>query len=89
MAYIKVESLLADILDEKIHNTSQPAQTALSHFERMVNRQPTADVVPKSEVEREIFDEIEAIIRKYDERPKYQLMLDLAELKKKYTEDKV
>ena len=39
-----------------------------------------------SEVAREIFEETEAIIRKYDERPKYQLMLDLAELKKKYTE---
>lgn len=40
-----------------------------------------------SEVYEKIFTEIEAIIRRHDERPKYQLMLDLAELKKKYTED--
>lgn len=40
----------------------------------------------RSEVAREIFEEIEVIICKYDEYPKYQLMLDLAELKKKYTE---
>ena len=33
---------------------------------------------------KKIFEEIETIIRKHDERPKYQLMLDLAELKKKY-----
>ena len=41
-----------------------------------------------SDLAEEIFEEIEAIIRKHDERPKYQLMLDLAELKKKYTEGK-
>lgn len=40
-----------------------------------------------SEVAREIFEEIEATIRKHDKRPKYQLMLDLAELKRKYTEE--
>ena len=38
------------------------------------------------EVAEKILGEVEAIIRKYDERPKYQLILDLAELKKKYTE---
>lgn len=36
----------------------------------------------------DVFEEIEATIRKHDERPKYSLMLDLAELKKKYTEEK-
>ena len=35
---------------------------------------------------REIFEEIEKIIRKHDERPKYNLIIDLAELEKKYTE---
>lgn len=40
-----------------------------------------------ADVAEEIFEEIEAIIRKHDERPKYQLMLDLAELKKKYTKE--
>ena len=40
----------------------------------------------RMQVAEEIFAEIETIIRKHDERPKYRLMLDLAELKKKYTE---
>lgn len=42
----------------------------------------------KAEVAREIFEEIENIIRKHDECPNYRLMLDLAKLKKKYTEEK-
>ena len=46
----------------------------------------THDADIKEEVARELFEEIESIIRKHDERPKYQLMLDLTELKKKYTE---
>ena len=41
----------------------------------------------KTEVARKIFEEIEGIIRKHDERPKYQLMFDIWELKKKYTGD--
>ena len=43
----------------------------------------------RNEVAREIFEEIESTIRKHDERPKYQLILDFAELKKKYTEGDV
>ena len=49
--YIDADKLLADILDERIINKTEKAQTVLKHFEIMVNRQPTADVVPKSEVE--------------------------------------
>ena len=43
----------------------------------------------QSDVAREIFEEIEKIIRKHDERPKYSLMIDIAELKKKYTEGEI
>lgn len=54
-------------------------------LESDINDMPAADVVPKSEIAREVFEEIEKIIRKHDERPKYKLMIDLAILKKKYT----
>ena len=47
--------------------------------------EPTADVAPKSEVAREIFEEIEAQL---DFHSEYRLTLKLAELKKKYTEGK-
>ena len=65
-----------------------------------IQEAPTADVVPKSEyirqiaerqaaeeAIREIFEEIEEIIRKHDDRPKYNLILDLDKLKKKYVPD--
>ena len=70
-----------------------PAQEA-------IQKAPTADVVPRSEyiqqiaerqaaeeAIREIFEEIEEIIRKHDDRPKYNLILDLDKLKKKYVTD--
>ena len=53
---------------------------------------PTADVVPKSEVAREIFEEIEKCWIDSDTLPDCARLVDLdkiAELKKKYTEDKV
>jgi hypothetical protein len=43
-----------------------------------------AGYLKASDVASEIFAEIEAVIRRHDERPKYKLMLDLAELQKKY-----
>ena len=62
----------------------------------VIERQPTADVVPKSEVAREIFEEIEdALERAYDSdkqsdypMPHYNDYLKeyIDELKKKYTE---
>ena len=51
----------------------------------------TADVVPKSEVAREIFEEIEKYWIKSDTLPDCARLVDLdkiAELKKKYTEGK-
>ena len=50
---------------------------------------PTADVVPKSEVAREIFAEIEKITCRYLDDNEYstgEMLYDLDELKKKYTE---
>ena len=56
---------------------------------------PTADVVPKSEVAsevaREIFGEIERYIQRYwhgEHYGMYEMEKEVAELKKKYTEDK-
>ena len=55
----------------------------------LIDRQPTADVVPKSEVEK-IFEEIEALRLKhtYGEIDEADLNIGLYELKKKYTERK-
>ena len=71
----EVEMLQGALKAEERHNelTMEMAQKALQ--------------TAKADVAREIFEEIESIIRKHDERPKYQLILDLAELKKKYTEE--
>lgn len=57
----------------------------------VVEQQPSADVVPKSESElaREIFAEIEPILNRYCKDYKYligDVLLDITELRKKYTE---
>ena len=56
------------------------------NFKEIVRKTPTADVAPKSEVAREIFEEIEKchlhITNEFD-------AIRYAELKKKYTEGKV
>ena len=59
----------------------------------VVNQQPSADVVPRSESElaREIFAEIEPILNRYCKDYKYSIgdvLLDIAEAKKKYMEGK-
>ena len=51
---------------------------------------PTADVVPKSEVEK-IFEEIEKLTYRYINDADYSggdMIYDIVELRKKYTEDK-
>ena len=53
----------------------------------LLNNMPTADVVPKSEVAREIFEEIDELIFQHgrgDLADKY-FYLAMNELKKKYT----
>ena len=49
---------------------------------RMLEDAPTEDVVPKGEVERDIFEEIEKII---DYSYPYHIIARLDKLKKKYT----
>ena len=58
----------------------------------IINRTPTADVAPKSEVAREIFEEIEAymidLVDITNTAYKEIGTATFAELKKKFTEDK-
>jgi hypothetical protein len=75
----------------------------LDVVENLLKKFPTADVAPKSEVAREIFEEIEKIIDKHHgECYEYEdgdecdtaityisyISCDIAELKKKYTEER-
>ena len=59
-------------------------------FESDIDEIPTADVVPKSEVAREIFEEIETCLEyeymSYLKAYDYTLLTRIEELKKKYTE---
>ena len=73
----EIEMLQGALKAEEQHNelTMEMAQKALKNA--------------RAEVVREIFEEIECVIRKHDERPKYSLMIELAELKKKYTEEQI
>ena len=48
---------------------------------------PAADVVPRAELAREIFEEIEYLIWQNDTHPASQLTEDIADLKKKYAAD--
>ena len=57
----------------------------IERAETAIQMQPTADVVPKSEVAREIFAEIEEI--KFVGNPPLGWLKQYTELKKKYTED--
>ncbi len=53
-----------------------------------INLNPTADVVPKSEVEK-IFEKIEGFFKRYENDEYYyvdHIEYDIADLKKKYTE---
>ena len=57
----------------------------------LICQAPTADVVPKSEVAREIFDKVDEIGYRYLNDADYSggdMIYDLNELKKKYMEGK-
>lgn len=65
-----------------------PCEPSACLLLREIKSLPTADVVPKSEVAREIFEEIEKIATAegaYD----YVSIQEIAELEKKYTEQAV
>ena len=69
-----------------------PPDLSYNEMLEIIADAPTADVAPKSEVAREIFEEIEKILSSYKILPvppmDFQIISlnDLAELKKKYTE---
>lgn len=55
----------------------------------MIDDAPTADVAPRAEVAREIFEEIDSLIYKWHSYSLYstgELLYDVAELKKKHTQ---
>ena len=55
-----------------------------------IDAQPTADVAPRIEVAREIFEEIDSLFEKFYNDPLYscgELGYDIEELKQKYTEE--
>jgi hypothetical protein len=59
-----------------------------SDIKEVLNNAPIADVVPKSEVAREIFMHVDCITRRYLNDRNYstgEMLYDLDELKKKYT----
>ena len=65
-------------------------ETTLECVERAIRNAPTADVAPKSEVAREIFEEIEKVACVYKLDGDFYIDNGLyAELKKKYTEGEV
>jgi hypothetical protein len=88
MAYLD-EDILYNNVEEKYEVAKGEARSAYSDVLDTICEMPRADVVPKSEVAREIFEEIEKLaIRRMipdvaliDDR----LITDIAELKKKYT----
>lgn len=85
----QIEEMAKDVQEALKHNSTVDA---IRHRLICVNSDGVARELfddgyrQSTDLAEEIFAEIEAIIRKHDERPKYQLMLDLAELRKKYTE---
>ena len=81
MRYIDADELLNRLPDDLPYKAS---------VKRVLIQAPEADVVPKSEVAREIFEEIDGITDLFAKGLIGELeMYDkLAELKKKYTEDK-
>lgn len=79
--------------DDKVWYRNKPYYKGLAMSRRIINDTPTADVAPKSEVAREIFEEIEEMLNLLKIYNPYDSMLNvvgqnLVELKKKYTEGK-
>ena len=84
--------------DDKVWHKNKPYYKGLAMARSVINEQPTADVVPRSEVVK-IFEEIGKILYEYDktaERDKSEygelivgdIGYAISELKNKYTEGK-
>ena len=55
-------------------------------FKSDIEKIPTADVAPRAELAKEIFEEIEYLIWQNDTHTASELLKDIAIFKKKYTE---
>ena len=76
----------ADALMEKCFTRLKDGEVLYRISPQEIDEAPTADVAPKSEVAREIFEKIEYLIWQNDTHPASELTEALATLKKKYTE---
>ena len=87
MARYYEESALIEFV--KLYTPTIGGETTMECVERAIRNAPTADVAPKSEVAREIFEEIENTLEPHIESfTKFHITQKIAELKKKYTEGK-
>lgn len=83
--YVEVDELKAKINANAWSNPVVPI-----YVNKVIDRTPTADVAPRSEVAREIFEEIDSLFEKFYNDPLYscgELGYDIEELKQKYTEE--
>lgn len=99
MARYYEETVLIEFI--KQYTPTIGGETTMKCVERSIREAPTADVAPRAEVAREIFEEIEKIIEKHhSECYEYEdgdecdtaityisyLSVDIDDLKKKYTQ---
>ena len=90
--YIDADALIKQMKDGKYVDRETSFQrgvnSAIDYWITEINHFPTADVVPKSEVAREIFEEIDELLVQNAtmQIATSTLHCKLAELKKKYTE---
>ena len=87
--YIK-RSMVVEIIEEEIRRQNSVSEVlTCAHLRTAVMGLPTADVAPRAEVAREIFEEIQKMLDRcwlMDDYGMTDMMIDVAELKKKYTE---
>ena len=88
--YYDCEDLISFV---KRYTPNINGETTLECVERAIREAPTADVAPKSEVAREIFEEIEFDIHQLmferEERRAIAIEGVIVELKKKYTGEQI
>lgn len=83
--YIYFDACIKHAEMEGLYNIANVYERCL----RIVKNAPTADVAPMAEVAREIFEEIQKMLDRcwlMDDYGMTDMMIDVAELKKKYTE---
>lgn len=76
------------IAEANVYKLVEPMGTARVHCSQ-IDELPRADVVPRNEIARELFEEIDQLFERFYNDPFYtsgDLGYDIDELKKKYTE---